>query len=122
MAPLFHIFNLSLRTGVFPEDLKKTKVIHVYKSDDRKDINNYSPIAILPILSKILEKIIAHRLVNYLDKHSILSSSQHGFRANHSTESALLQLVTNVNKFLNEKHHVIGLFLNLSKAFDSLNH
>ena len=122
MVPLVHIFNLSLRTGVFPEDLKKTKVIPVHKSGDRKDVNHYRPIAILQTLSKILEKIIAHHLVNYLDKHSILSSSQHGFHANHSTESALLQLVTNVNKFLDEKHHVVGLFLDLSKAFNSLNH
>ena len=69
-----------------------------------------------------MEEIIVHRLVNYLEKYIFLSSSQHGYRSNHSTESALLQFVSNVNKFLDERYYVVGLFLDLSKAFDSLDH
>lgn len=122
LVPLTHIFNLSLKTGIFPEEMKKAKVIPFHKSGDRTNINNYRPISILPAFSKILEKIIARRLVNYLEKYNFLSSSQHGYRSNHSTESALLQFVSNVNKFLDERYYVVGLFLDLSKAFDSLDH
>ena len=122
LVPLTHIFNLSLKTGIFPEEMKKAKVIPFHKSGDRTNINNYRPISILLSFSKILEKIIARRLVNYLEKYNFLSSSQHGYRCNHSTESALLQFVSNVNKFLDERYYVVGLFLDLSKAFDSLDH
>ena len=120
--PLLHIFNLSLRTGFFPDKLKKAKVIPLHKSGNTTDIENYRPISILPVFSKILEKIIAHRLVNYLENNNLLSNCQHGFRANHSTESAILQFVTNVYKLLDEKYYIVGLFIDLSKAFDSLDH
>ena len=121
-VPLLHIFNCSLRTGVFPDKLKKAKVIPIYKSGNVTEIQNYRPISILPAFGKVLEKIIAHRLVNYLENNSLLTHCQHGFRANHSTESALLHFVSNVYKLLDEKYYIVGLFIDLSKAFDSLNH
>ena len=94
--PLAHIINLTLKTGIFPDQLKKAKVIPIFKSGDRSDINNYRPISILPAVSKIFEKIISVRLIDYLEKNSLLTKHQHGFRARHSTESAILQFVNNV--------------------------
>lgn len=121
-SPLTHLINLSLKQGIFPTHLKKAKVIPIYKSGNRCDINNYRPISILPAFSKIYEKIIAARLINYLEKHTILTPYQHGFRPNRSTETAILQFVNDIYNFLEAKFYVVGIFIDLSKAFDSLNH
>ena len=120
--PLAHIINLSFKTGIFPDQLKKAKVIPMYKSGNRGDINNYRPISVLPAFSKIIEKVIATRLINYLENNKLLSEQQHGFRANRSTESAVLQFVSNVYKLLEQKLNVAGVFIDLSKAFDTLDH
>lgn len=121
-VPLAYTINLSLKHGIFPDHLKKAKVIPIYKAGNRCDINNYRPISILSAFSKIYEKIIANRLINYLEKNNLLIKNQHGFRASHSTESAVLHFVNNVYKYLEEKYYVVGVFVDLSKAFDSLNH
>lgn len=121
-TPLTHIINLSLRTGNFPNKLKYAKVLPLFKSGDRGDINNYRPISILPAFNKIFEKIISFRLVTYLEQNNLLAVQQHGFRAQHSTESALLEFVNNVYTCLEEKLYVTGIFLDLSKAFDTLDH
>ena len=120
--PVSHIINLSLKTGNFPDKLKIAKVIPIHKSGTRTDVNNYRPISILPAFSKIFEKVIAKRLIEYLEKNKFLSPYQHGFRANHSTETAITQFTEYIYKHLEEKHHVVGIFIDLSKAFDSLNH
>lgn len=121
-APMAHIINVCLKSGNFPDNLKIAKVLPIFKSGNRKDINNYRPISILPAFSKVFEKIIAHRLINYLESHKLLIDQQHGFRANHSTETAILQLVSNVYRGLEEKLNILGIFLDLSKAFDTLDH
>ena len=120
--PLAHIINLSLRTGTFPQKLKLAKVIPIFKSGDRTNVNNYRPISILSAFSKIFEKIISFRLINYLNRHNLLTEHQHGFRAQHSTESAILEFVKNVYACLEEKLYVMGIFLDFSKAFDTLDH
>lgn len=120
--PLTHVINLSLKTGIFPDHLKKAKVIPIFKSGDRNNINSYRPISILSAFSKIYEKVIATRLVQYLENNNLLTTFQHGFRSNRSTETAILQFINNVYKFLEEKLYVVGIFIDLSKAFDTLNH
>ena len=79
-APLAHIFNLSLTSGSVPSKLKNAKVVPIFKKGDRHDIHNYRPISLLPVLSKILERIIYKRLLNYLSKLNVLQESQFGFR------------------------------------------
>ena len=120
--PLTHIINLSLKTGIFPEKLKKAKVIPIHKSGSKTDINNYRPISILPAFSKIYEKVIVSRLIHYLENNNLLSEHQHGFRSNHSTETAVVQFTNTVYNYLENKNHVVGVFIDLSKAFDSLHH
>ena len=120
--PLCHIINLSLSSGIVPNNMKIAKVIPIYKNEDPKLIKNYRPISLLPSFSKIIEKIVLKRLNMYLTEKSILSSTQYGFRENHSTELAILEFQNRIIKNLNRKKHSIGLFLDLSKAFDSLQH
>ena len=121
-GPLTNIINLTLKTGIFPSELKKAKVIPLLKSGNRKDINNYRPISILPAFSKIFEKAISTRLVHFIETNNLFSDSQHGFRSGRSTESAITQFISNVYYYLEKKHYVAGVFLDLSKAFDSLCH
>lgn len=112
-APLAHMVNISLKCDIFPDQLKETKVIPLFKTGDRGNINNYRPISILPAFTKIF--------LNFLMSNHLLTEQQHGFRAHHSTESAILQFVNKIYKCL-ELKHVIGIFIALSKVFDSLDH
>jgi hypothetical protein len=120
--PLTYIINLSLNNGKFPNLLKIAKVIPVYKSDDKLQVANYRPISILPIFSKIFERIMYNRLLNYLQTKDILAQNQYGFRDKHSTYMALLSLVDDISEELNNKNYSIGIFIDLSKAFDTINH
>lgn len=121
-TPLTYIINLTLKTGIFPSKLKTAKVIPIYKKGSRSDINNYRPISILSAFSKIFEKIISIRLKNYLEKNYILTDCQHGFRASRSTESAITQFTNSVYKCLEGNYYAVGVFIDLSKAFDTINH
>ena len=120
--PLTHIINLCFKTGIFPDNLKHAKVIPLHKSGSKNDVNNYRPISLLPAFSKLFEKAISTRLINYLELNKLLVGSQHGYRSYHSTETAILQFINNVYQSLENKLYVAGIFLDLSKAFDSLDH
>ena len=120
--PLANIFNLSLHSGVFPDLLKIAKVVPVFKTEDRKLMVNYRPISVLPVFSKILEKIMYKRLITYLENNNILSDKQYGFRERHSTYMALVELVDKVTEELDNKKFSVGIFVDLSKAFDTINH
>ena len=121
-STLIHIFNLSLSTGVVPSQLKIAKVVPIYKAGDSHHFNNYRPISILPSISKVLERIIYNRIFDFISKHNILCSNQYGFRPNRTTHMALNDFYTKVTEDLDNKLHSIGIFLDLSKAFDTLNH
>ena len=120
--PLLHIYNLSLSTGVVPRQLKIAKVIPVYKKGDVDLICNYRPISLLSIFDKLLEKIMAKRLSLHLDTNNILHKFQFGFRRNHSTSLALVDVIDNILEDLDNHKHVIGTYLDLQKAFDTVNH
>ena len=113
---------MSISTGVFPDSLKLAKVTPIFKADDRTLPSNYRPISVLPIFSKILEKIMHNRLVSFLDKHNILSNHQYGFREKHSTFMALISLIDKVTEEMENKYLTLGIFIDLSKAFDTINH
>ena len=120
--PFLHVCNLSLSCGHVPSKLKISKVVPIYKKDDAQEFTNYRPISILPCFSKILEKIVHKRLYNFLDKHDVLYQGQYGFRANYSTEMAVIEIHDRIINYLNDQKHVIGICMDLSKAFDSLSH
>jgi hypothetical protein len=122
VKPLTHIFNLSITSGFVPTKLKQAKVIPIHKNNDPSQFTNYRPISVLPAFSKLLEKLMYNRLISFINKHNVLTNSQYGFRTNHTTHMALIDLLTKVNDALIKKHHVLGIFLDLSKAFDTINH
>ena len=120
--PLEYIFNNSLNSGRYPNSLKIAKVIPIYKKDDQTKIKNYRPISLLPGISKILEKIVYKRLFSFLNDNDILIPNQFGFRKNHSTDYAIIQLCDKIIEALTKKEHIIGVFMDLSKAFDTIDH
>ena len=122
VCPLVHIFNLSLNTGRVPDKLKIAKVIPLFKKGDKQQVNNYRPISLLTALSKVLEKIVYTRTSEFLKKHNIFSNSQFGFRKKHSTTHAILSLLKKVSSSIDKYCHTVGIFLDFSKAFDTINH
>ena len=123
LAPILsNVFNKSMNTGRVPDKLKEAMITPVYKSDDHKSFGNYRPISILPIFSKILERIIYNRLLTYLDKMHILSSNQYGFRKNYSTYMALIELIDSLSHSIDNNEYTIGIFVDLSEAFDTVDH
>ena len=121
-SPLEHIFNLSLSTGCCPDLLKLAKVIPIHKKDDPTQVTNYRPISLLPCISKVLEKIVYKRLDSFLALNKILISAQFGFRKKFSTDFAITKLLDKVINSLSKKDHIIALFMDLSKAFDTIDH
>jgi hypothetical protein len=121
-SPLSHIFNLSLSTGIFPNKLKLCRVIPIFKSGNASECDNYRPISLLSSISKLLEKIVANRLVGHLIDNDLLYAHQYGFLPERSTEQNLLQIVNYITHALNEGNYCIGVFLDLKKAFDVCSH
>ena len=116
------IVNTSIVTNAYPNIWKNPYVIPAYKSGDVDKVTNYRPISLLPIVSKILEKIVANQLTEYLETNNLLSETQHGFRPKLSTETALLKISDRIYNNIDNKRISLLLLLDLSKAFDSVNH
>ena len=142
-TPLEHNINLSFVTGSVPENLKIAKIIPILKSGNNQLFNNYRPISILPALSKIMEKLVCNRFVlsciggyyvsvtvwydetsSFFEKYSILYKHQYGFRSKHSTMHPILHLLKYMSDANDKetKDVTLGVFIDLFKAFDSINH
>lgn len=119
--PLNYIYNSSFQSGTFPNHMKTAKVIPLYKSGDKHQFTNFRPVSLLPQFSKILEKLFITRLDNFLGKNNIINECQHGFRAKRATSLALLDFMEEISS-VDNKMHTIGIFIDLQKAFDTINH
>ena len=122
IIPLTHICNLSIISGIFPMELKIAKVIPIFKSEDPLLFSNYRPVSVLPVISKVLERLMYNRLLKYLNKYDLIYSHQFGFRTKHSPNLALIYLMDKISTAMDEGKYVIGLFLDFKKAFDTVNH
>ena len=121
-VPLSKIINESFKSGVFPNSLKLTEVVPIFKSGASHSKANYRPISLLPVYSKIFEKCVAERILNFLKLMSIISPQQFGFQKMKSTLDALLNFVENVYNSLNERENSLSIFVDLRKAFDLVDH
>ena len=119
---LAYLYNLSLEQGVFPKELKLANVLPLYKSDDPLMFNNYRPVSLLCVLSKVFESIMYSRLIEHLEYCKILLNNQFGFRKLHSSYMALMVLMNNLISSLEKGETVVGVFLDFSKAFDTVDH
>jgi len=122
VSPLTYITNKILSSGIFPERLKYSEVKPLYKNGNASDLSNYRPISLLISFSKVIEKILHKRLYYFFDQQKIFAKEQHGFRLKTSTETAAFSLLETVLKALNNKKSVGGLFLDLKKAFNCVDH
>ena len=120
--PLVYLCNLSLVEGVFPDTLKVANVKPLFKSGDAMLFNNYRPVSLLCVISKVFEKIMYTRLNEYLTINKILYMYQFGFRKHHSSYMAMMVLIDKLTKCLENGDFVIGVYLDFSKAFDTVNH
>ena len=122
LLPLCTIINHSFLTGKFPDALKICKVIPIHKGGATDDLNNYRPISLLSIFDKIMEKLMHKRLYEFLQEHNILFQNQFGFRKNNSTTFAMLQITEKIKETIDNKKYGCGIFIDLRKAFDTVNH
>jgi len=122
ISPLTYICNAALGSGVFPDRLKYAIVKPIYKKGSKQDISNYRPISSLTSFSKVFEKIIYNRLYTHLEINNILVQEQFGFRMKHSTEQAAFSLINCILTAMNNKQVVGGIFCDLHKAFDCVQH
>ena len=121
-SPFSNICNMSFTEGVFPTKNKIAKVIPIHKKGPTDDVNNYRPISLLSIFSKIMEKLMANRLNIYLELYEIIYLNQFGFRSGYSTNLSLISITETIKKTMEEGKYGCGVFIDLRKAFDTVNH
>ena len=122
LSPITRLVNRIITTQKIPRELKLAKVTPIFKTGDRNNPSNYRPISVLPLISKVLERTVADQLMNHLETNSLLADAQYGFRKKHSTATCLLQLTEEIRRSLDVKKAVGVVALDLSKAFDSIDH
>ena len=121
-VPLVHICNRSFVTGIFPSELKIANVVPIYKSGDEMVFSNYRPVSVLPVFSKLLERLVYNRLISHINDNKLLYEYQFGFQKGKSTHLAIMMLADKITEALDQGDSVVGVFLDFSKAFDTVDH
>ena len=122
ISPLTYISNAALSSGVFPDRLKYAIVKPIFKKGSKQDISNYRSMSLLTSFSKVFEKLIYNRLYTHIETNSILVQEQYGFRMQHLTEHAAFSLVNSILMAANNNQIFVGIFCDLQKDFDCVNH
>ena len=120
--PLSDIFKLSFINGIHPNKLRIAQVIPIFKKDSKLSPSNYRPISLLSNINKILEKLVFSRLYKFLELHKCLYQLQYGFREDHSTNHALINITESIREALDNNKSVCGIFVDFQKAFNTVNH
>lgn len=120
--PLCYLINMSFEEGSFPNTLKTSIVKPLFKKGEKSDMSNYRPVTLIPIISKIFEKIMLKRLQDFATRYGILIKEQFGFRQNSTTSLACFNLVKLITEAINDKLPITAIFLDMSKAFDFVDH
>ena len=115
-------FTFSIVKGIFPDDLEIAKVTSIYKAGNSSNISNYRPMSVLRCFSKMQERIMYGRLQKYLKDQNILYDNQFGFQTGHSTEQAIAQLTDQIYEAFDKNKYNLGVFIDLTKAFDIIDH
>ncbi len=116
------LINQMINTGIFPDKLKIAKINPIYKKDDETLFTNYRPISLLPAISKIFEKVLFQQIYEYFQEKKLFYNSQYGFRTGHSPEFAAMELVDKIITYMDKNDTPIGIFIDLTKAFDTIDH
>ena len=119
---MFFLFNLSFNTGIFPRDWKCATIMPLQKEGSKSDVSNLRPVSLLPIPGKLVEKVVHERLLRYFENNNLLEEHQGGFRPGHSTIDSAVTLVDKIFKAMNDREVTVATFIDLSKAFDTVNH
>jgi hypothetical protein len=123
LAPILtELFNEAIDNHDYPDALKFTKVIELYKGKDRTSAANYRPISLLPIIAKLLDTLLNNQIMDHLTKHNIISPTQYAFRPNSSTTLALETIIDNIHKCRHKRHPTLAIYVDLSKAYDTVSH
>ena len=120
LKQLTYLANLSLESGYVPEQIKVSKVLPLFKDGNKRDFNNYRPIAIISTFGKIIEKVVFNQLSSYLDTNNLLHKNQFGFRSKHSVVHPLMLFSNNVLSSLSSNLFNLAIFIDLRKAFDTV--
>lgn len=120
--PLCHIINRSTVSGIYPNSLKRVIIKPIHKKNNKEEMSNYRPVALIPILSKVFEKIIYESLYTFLNKHNILCNEQMGFRKNRNINMAIYNFLCNIMPMVDNKTPVCAIYTDMTKAFDYVNH
>jgi hypothetical protein len=121
-GPLSHLFNCCIRGGHYPGFFKVARVKPVFKSEDPTEFSNYRPISVLPVLSQVFERVLQVRLFEFLDLQGVINPGPYGFRVGHSTAIAVQDMVKRVKGAWDSKRATLGVFIDLKKAFDMVDH
>ena len=119
-SPLTHIINLSMQTGLFPSEWKSAKITPIHKSGSRSNFDNYRPISVLPAISKVMETIVHHQVMDFLNENKLLSKNQFGFRPKMSTELAAVKFIDEIRMSVDKGNLAGAVFIDLTKAFDTI--
>lgn len=122
IKPIAHVINSSFVTGIFPNKLKISKIVTIFKKGNTNDPVNYRPLSILPAMSKIYERVMYVQFVKFLENNNLFDIEQHGFRMGRSTVTAGIDFIDSIVDAIDGGNNATGIFMDLSKAFDSVEH